>query len=573
MVSALVLVGCATDSELPAIKYSGKHIYNRVNHLPSDYPIKHLPNGNIWPNFIQDMGLSVDLNNRLVHAQVHWWVMKKQGFLNNGLTRGAQYFYYIYQQTKLRHLPSELSLIPIFESSFVPVNSSHKGASGIWQFLPGTARGFGIRIDRWYDGRSDVIASTNAALKYLTYLYYFFDKDWLLAIAAYNWGPGNVQKAILRNKRDGLRADFWSLRMPQETKEYVPRLLALAAIIKNQHKYGVTIAPINNGPYFEAIRLKEQISLNKIVKLSGASEWTIRMLNAGYIRGVTYANGSSVVLVPRSKAEIFKAQLQGKTLAEPQTTTIAPPPVVSPTEVAKKTESEDKAKEVVNVTNKDIIEENAKNTTKDSSIDFETNSKKNQDTAPNLNERIDVIAKQDSVALKQSLDENESENNIPQLNKHAVTSPSLKQIKHVVDSGETLFSIARKYKTTTGALRRTNGLQSNHLKLRQTLIIPTTVTVTGVAKSEQRITAQEKTTEQQQTKPLPPPPTTMKSRPIIATTKPPVPTTSSKPVVGNKATTIKTRTSSPSLHVSKPVMSKSKPQHSKKNKETAKAAP
>lgn len=315
IVSCGFLSGCSTTSSNYTSKYNG---YSKIPNLPKDYPTKYLPNGNIWNDFNRNAQLPTNLNQPSVKAQLNFYI-RNQDFLNRSLTRGAQYFYYIFQETKKRNLPAELALIPIFESGYIPVGKSDQGAVGLWQFMPGTAKHFKIKMNKWYDGRRDVIDSTETALRYLTYLYYFFDKDWYLAISAYNCGEGRVQQAILRNKRQGKKTDFWSLQLPKQTKSYLPQLLAISAILKNPQKYGVSIVPINDGPYFDRVRLGRQISLDKASKLSGASEWSMRMLNAGLSRGITDPSGPHIVSIPRTNMEKFRNNLFGSSKLMPTT--------------------------------------------------------------------------------------------------------------------------------------------------------------------------------------------------------------------------------------------------------------
>jgi membrane-bound lytic murein transglycosylase D len=187
---------------------------------------------NLWDVLREEFTLPHYEDNPAVQEKIEWY-MNNQDFLLRSATRAAPYLYYILQQVKKRHLPAELVLLPIIESGYNPFAISNMGAMGIWQMMPDTASGLGIKRDSWYDGRRDVIASTRAALNYLAYLQSFFDGNWLLAIAAYNTGEGNVLAAIRRNIREGYGTDFWSLPVAQQTKDYVPRLLALAVIISH----------------------------------------------------------------------------------------------------------------------------------------------------------------------------------------------------------------------------------------------------------------------------------------------------------------------------------------------------
>ena len=185
----------------------------------------------LWQRIIASYGLNHDIDNKRVQAQLNWY-KKHQGYMDRIASRGERYMFYIAEQIDVRGIPGELALLPIVESAFDPFAYSHGRASGVWQFIPSTGRDFGLHQDWWQDGRRDIRASTQAALSYLEALQREFKGDWLLALAAYNTGAGNVRKAIRKNKKKGLPTDFWSLKLPRETRDYVPKLIALSQLIK-----------------------------------------------------------------------------------------------------------------------------------------------------------------------------------------------------------------------------------------------------------------------------------------------------------------------------------------------------
>ena len=225
------------------------------------------------------------------------------------LTKNATpYLYYVYQQTQAHHMPAEIALLPLVESNYNPFLYSKRGATGLWQMMPGTASGFNLTINWWYDGRRDITASTKAALNYLNYLHDYFD-DWLLAIAAYNAGEGTVQNAIKHNKALHKPTDFWSLALPAQTKKYVPKMLALAEIIQHPTKYQVTLAPIESQPYFFAAPMQGQIDLSLISSLAKTDISEIRKLNPGFRRWATAPDLDYQLLIPIDKADIFKINL------------------------------------------------------------------------------------------------------------------------------------------------------------------------------------------------------------------------------------------------------------------------
>lgn len=246
-------------------------------------------------------------NNYYVRKQIRWF--RKQQYYIFELTRNAQpYIYYILEQTRKRGMPAEIALLPMIESNYNPFVYSRVGAVGLWQLMPGTASGLGIRINWWYDGRRDLVASTNAALNYLQYLHDYFH-SWLLAIAAYNSGEGTVVNAIRYNRRHHRPTDFWSLPLPQETRNYVPKLLALAHVLKYHNSYGIRLIPVENEPYLTSVKVKKQMNVRSLAKLAKTSPKTIRKLNAGFRRWTTAPDHSYNILVPLDKATTFKTNL------------------------------------------------------------------------------------------------------------------------------------------------------------------------------------------------------------------------------------------------------------------------
>jgi membrane-bound lytic murein transglycosylase D len=247
-------------------------------------------------------------DNPYVQQQIEWF-MNHQDYLRHSANRAAPYLYYILQQAHKRHLPVEVVLLPMIESAYNPFAYSSAGAAGIWQMMPGTASGFGIKQNWWYDGRRDVVASTKAALDYLVYLGGFFDGNWMLAIAAYDTGEGNVLSAIRRNNRDGKSTDFWSLPVAQETREYIPRLLALATIIANPDEYPVDFPRVRNAPYLAQVDVGGQIDLQHAATLAGLSLTKLKQFNSGYNRAATDPNGPYKLVLPMENVEQFTENL------------------------------------------------------------------------------------------------------------------------------------------------------------------------------------------------------------------------------------------------------------------------
>lgn len=263
---------------------------------------------NLWDVLREEFSLVHYEENYAVQAKIEWF-MNNQDFLLRSATRAAPYLYYISQQLRTKHLPAELVLLPIIESGYNPFSVSNMGASGIWQLMPGTASGLGIKRDWWYDGRRDVLASTEAALSYLAYLQSFFEGNWLLAIAAYNTGEGNVLTAIKKNIREGLDTDFWSLPVAQQTRDYVPSLLALAVIISHPDKYPIYLPPIRNAPYLAQVDVGTQINLKYAALLAGISHQKLMQLNPGFKSSPTSTQGPYKLVLPIENIEQFTENL------------------------------------------------------------------------------------------------------------------------------------------------------------------------------------------------------------------------------------------------------------------------
>ncbi len=293
----------------------GIQVYQQSVHLSPEHKQKladditrYRTADNLWDVLRDEFALPHYENTQAVQAKIDWF-MNNQDYLLRSATRAAPYLYYILQQVKKRHLPAELVLLPIIESGYNPYSLSNVGAAGIWQLMPNTATGLGVKRDFWYDGRRDVIASTRAALNYLAYLQSFFDGNWLLAMAAYNTGEGNVLAAIKRNIRAGLDTDFWSLPVAQQTKDYVPSLLALAVIISHPNQYPIYFPPVRNAPYLAQVDTGTQINLKYAATLAGISYKKLMQLNSGFNRTSTSNHGPYKLVLPIENVEQFTENL------------------------------------------------------------------------------------------------------------------------------------------------------------------------------------------------------------------------------------------------------------------------
>jgi len=223
--------------------------------------------------------------------------------------RGAPYLPYIQSEVSKRGFPAEITLLPFVESSYDPFAYSHGRAAGLWQFIPGTARMYGLEQDWWYDGRRDVIASTTAALDYLDKLQQEFDGDWLLALAAYNSGEGTINRAILKNRKAGKPVDFWHLKLPEETAVYVPRLLAVSAIVADPARYDIHLEAVEAQAAFELVNTGGQLDLAVAAEMAGVDMDELYRLNPGFNHWATRPDGPHCLAVPADKAEEFRSNL------------------------------------------------------------------------------------------------------------------------------------------------------------------------------------------------------------------------------------------------------------------------
>jgi len=261
-----------------------------------------------WKRIAAGIRLPRDVSEKTTASKLAWFA-RNQDYLDRVSERASPYLYYIVEELDKRDMPLDLALLPIVESAYNPFAYSPSRASGIWQFIPGTGKHYGLKQNWWYDGRRDIVAATDAALNYLQKLHNEFNGDWLLALAAYNSGEGNVARAIRRNEKAGKPIDFFSLKLPRETRGYVPSLLAVAEIVANPEKYNVTIQAIENGQYFEQVDIISQIDLATAAELSELSIEELYTLNPGFNRWATDPKGPHRLLIPVEKAPAFEIKL------------------------------------------------------------------------------------------------------------------------------------------------------------------------------------------------------------------------------------------------------------------------
>lgn len=264
---------------------------------------------NVWQRLRDQFQFEHDIDDPRVSNQLAWF-SRNQSYMNRTGERARRYLPYIIREIEKRDMPGELALLPLVESAYDPFAYSHGRASGIWQFIPATGRAFGMKQNWWYDGRRDIISSTQGALDYLQKLAGRFDGDYELALASYNAGAGRVLQAIRRNKRRGKPTDYWSLDLPSETRHYVPKLIALARIVANPDTYDVQLDPISDAPYFKVVDIGGQIDLAQAARMAGVELDELYRLNPGFNRWATAPEGPHRLLVPADSAEQFREALR-----------------------------------------------------------------------------------------------------------------------------------------------------------------------------------------------------------------------------------------------------------------------
>ncbi|WP_239190382.1 transglycosylase SLT domain-containing protein [Candidatus Nitrotoga sp. HW29] len=271
----------------------------------------NLSQNDLWQRIRNGYALR-QLDSPLVASHEQWYA-KRPDYMQRMTERGQRYLHFIVEEVERRGMPSEIALLPMIESAFNPGGYSTASASGIWQFIPSTGKHFGMQQNWWYDGRRNIISATLGALDYLQKLHGMFG-DWELALAAYNWGEGAVQRALASNRKLGLPANYASLKMPSETRNYVPKLQAIKNIISDPANFGLALHPVPNQPYFVAVSTSKNIDMELAAGLADVTLDEFRALNPAHNRPVILQENSEVLLLPVDKVETFRANLASNSL-------------------------------------------------------------------------------------------------------------------------------------------------------------------------------------------------------------------------------------------------------------------
>ncbi|KFD03240.1 membrane-bound lytic murein transglycosylase D [Kluyvera ascorbata ATCC 33433] len=275
----------------------------------------------LWAYIGDELKMGIPDNARVREQKQKY--LRNKSYLHDVTLRAEPYMYWIAGQVKKRNMPMELVLLPIVESAFDPHATSGANAAGIWQIIPSTGRNYGLKQTRSYDARRDVVASTTAALDMMQRLNKMFDGDWLLTVAAYNSGEGRVMKAMKVNKARGKPTDFWSLPLPQETKLYVPKMLALSDILKNSKRYGVRLPTADESRALARVRVDSPVEISQLADMAGMPVSKLKTFNAGVKGSTLGASGPKYVMVPQKHADQLRESLASGEIADLQPTLVA----------------------------------------------------------------------------------------------------------------------------------------------------------------------------------------------------------------------------------------------------------
>ena len=456
--SAVLLAACATAptprqnaAEAPADPASSGDKIGEMTSLPgaggtllasalpvTGIEIENLPPANLWVALRADFNLPRQPDKQRIRVQRNWYI-KHPNYINRVVERAERYAWHIHQTLVERNMPAEIALLPIVESAYDPFAYSHGRAAGLWQFIPGTGKRFKLKQDWWYDGRRDVVDSTRAALDYLQYLHKHFNNDWLLALAAYNSGEGTVGKAVRKNRKAGKPTDFWSLKLPRETRAYVPKLIALAQLVKHPENYGVELPVLPNQAHFKIVDIGGQIDLAVAADLAGIKLDTLYRLNPGFNQWATSPDGPHRILVPANSAATFRqaiAQLPPKQRVQWNRHKIKNGETLS--HIAKRYHTSTEVLQAANQLNSSTIR----------------------------------VGKHLMVPVSSQSQEVYKLSAAQRLNRKQNASRKGVKTRHVVSNGDTLWDLSREYKVGVRSLASWNGMApGDTLRVGQKLVI------------------------------------------------------------------------------------------------------
>ena len=426
---------------------------------------------------------------------------KRPDYLQRMANRSQKYLYHIIEEVTARGMPTEIALLPFVESAFVTNAKSRVKAAGLWQFMPATGKHYELDQTMWKDERYDVLQSTAAALTYLQRLHDEFD-DWPLAFAAYNWGEGNVRRAIKRNQSLGLPTDYMSLKMPAETRNYYPKLQAIKNIVQNPNDYGIKLPTIYNEPFFVQIFKDQDIDVKRAAKLAGMSHEEFSTLNPSFNRPVIVASHNHSMLMPTDKLDQFIENLvayrtSGKPLSSWTTYRVQPEDTVAA--IARKAHMTEAALREANqipagrrikpgslvLVSKSSGLGNAEDISSDTidasfalAQDYRrvTYRVRRGDNMRSVARRLGVspatIMKSNGLRSQRlRVVTRQTTTSRPTTTRSTPDTPVASTKFYVVRKGDTLYSIANRYGITASALRNANNISGNNISVGQRLTI------------------------------------------------------------------------------------------------------
>lgn len=423
----------------------------------------------LWARMRLGFGLP-DFSNSLIREHENYYASHPE-YLKKTFDRSRKYLYYIVEEVEKRGMPAEIALLPMIESAYNPKAYSRAHAAGIWQFIPSTGRSFGLKQDNWYDGRRDILAATKAALDYLQELYGMFG-NWELALAAYNWGEGALGGSISRNQARGEPTDYFSLKMPAETRNYVPKLIAIRNIIANPRAFGLALVDMPNRPYFTTIAHQQVLDVKTAAKLADMSVNEFIALNPGYSKTLLTAHSQNLVL-PIEKAERFAQNLEqwkregtvdNTPSVRPASSTVLAAVTTPPVTLTPSSKEETTTERTRVTIPASVVEDDNELNTAKSSLVAQQEQKVEAAPAARLQLLKPHVA---SVKLPTSVE-------TPQVAQAPVYKTITKTVAQApreitIRKGDTLYSIAKRNNLSVDELVKINGIRGNNLKLGQKL--------------------------------------------------------------------------------------------------------
>ena len=452
-----------------------------------------VPEDSVWETIRKGFALN-DLPEAVVDAELRRYTQALT-YTQSMALRARMYLYFIVSETQRRGMPTELALLPFIESAFQPEALSRSNAAGLWQFLPSTGDIFNLRQSSWRDARLDVIESTRAALDYLNSLYAQFN-DWHLALTAYNGGEGTVRRAIEANRKRGEPTDFMHLRLPQETKRYVPKLLAVKRLIATPEAFGLELPAIPNEPYFVRVNKDRDLDLETAAQLAETDLEEFRLLNPGFNRPVVVAAHQGSILIPAAKADAFVSNLinwqaTGKPLSNWSTHTEKKGETLKA--IPKRySMTEDELRAANKIPKNRRVQIGSTILVKDAQASHDIQVAE-ADSAMRLvplpttrrityrvrsGDTLSTIAARFGVKTADIRKQNRLKSNMIKVGQRLrltvreVQRSGLRKTAYRVKKGDTLYTIASRHRTSVSAIMDENQLQSKNLKPGQRLVIP-----------------------------------------------------------------------------------------------------